>query len=251
MISLALALLAAEPSCDAPLTPPKIPQARDFKCPSGTELIDKEEGAIGCRRKDGVELGDLFFIDAEGGVSNHDDGPGLTWENGRVTSFGDRKAGKPVGVQAVFDALGKLKLVSIYDASSQLICARRFLDGRLIKRFDRGAWTWLDARGQPLGKKTPLGKDEIMVTIQEHNNEVKFCYEKRLQEVKGDLRGKVTASFLVTDGDVSNLKFSEDTLHDPGVTDCMLQRINKWKFRPASEPTEINFPWVFKPAEAP
>src|SRR5581483_10051441 len=103
---------------------------------------------------------------------------------------------------------------------------------------------WFDAQGRAIPSSAPLEADEIRATLAEHTNEVRFCYEKRLGEVKGALKGEVEMEFDVKDGEVSSVRIAKDGLHDSGVTDCLALKIAKWKFRPATEETTVAFPYV-------
>lgn len=96
-----------------------------------------------------------------------------------------------------------------------------------------------------------LAKNVIMVVIKEHQNEVKFCYEQRLQQIPR-LAGKVAVEFTIgASGDVVAAEAVEvgDTRLAP-VAECMTKRILGWKFpAPVGGGTvKVTFPWIFKPA---
>jgi hypothetical protein len=244
-----IATLAAEPSCDVPPKAPALPAPSQFACPQGATAKESGEGLITCLRKDGKETGDSLLVFDGGGILHHPDGLSISWVNDRVRFFVQNQRDEPAGPRVQLDASGALKLYELYGADGKLLCARYYDGARLKRRIDGAKETWFDAQGKPIDLKVPLSKEEISDTIREHSSEVKFCYEKRLQEVKGELQGTVSVEFDIQKGAVSGAKLAEDGLRDPGVTDCMLARIAKWRFRPANEATSVTFPWVFKKAE--
>ena len=96
-----------------------------------------------------------------------------------------------------------------------------------------------------------LAKDVIMKVIKKHQNEIKFCYEQRLQQIP-TLAGKVAVLFIIgASGEVLSAEAEEleDQRLAP-VAECMTRRIRGWKF---PEPINggkvtVTFPWIFKPA---
>jgi len=103
------------------------------------------------------------------------------------------------------------------------------------------------------GKTTVSGSCERAVigkTIGRHANEVRNCYEVELNRLPS-LAGKVSVSFTIDPaGAVSEASVFQSTLDSPGVEQCILSRVRRWKF---PEPKGggvcvINYPWVFKAA---
>jgi len=103
------------------------------------------------------------------------------------------------------------------------------------------------------GKTTAVGgldKDVIAAVIRRHANEIKFCYEKELQKDPA-LGGKVTVAWTIdASGGVSDAMVQESTLANAQVENCIVSRILRWRFPEEKNgaSTQVNFPWVFKPA---
>ena len=97
-----------------------------------------------------------------------------------------------------------------------------------------------------------LARDVIARVIQEHQSEIKYCYETQLNR-NTSLAGKVTVLFTIDEtGTVSDSQVSETTLNNTDTERCMLAKIRRWKFpEPAGNGVvKVNFPWIFKPAGA-
>jgi len=97
-----------------------------------------------------------------------------------------------------------------------------------------------------------LAREVIARVIQEHQSEIKYCYETQLNR-NPSLAGKVTVLFTIDgSGTVSDGQVSETTLQNQDTERCMLAKIRRWKFpEPAGGGVvKVNFPWIFKPAGA-
>jgi TonB family protein len=95
-----------------------------------------------------------------------------------------------------------------------------------------------------------LAREVIGRVIQEHQSEIKYCYEVQLNR-NPSLAGKVTVLFTIDgSGTVIDSQVSETTLHNAETEKCMLAKIRRWKFpEPAGNGiVKVNFPWIFKPA---
>jgi len=95
-----------------------------------------------------------------------------------------------------------------------------------------------------------LAREVIARVIQEHQSEIKYCYEVQLNR-NPSLAGKVTVLFTIDGtGSVTDSQVSETTLHNEEAERCMLAKIRRWKFpEPAGGGiVKVNFPWIFKPA---
>jgi len=105
------------------------------------------------------------------------------------------------------------------------------------------------------GKTTVVGglaREVIARVIQEHQSEIKYCYEVQLNR-NPSLAGKVTVLFTIDgSGTVTDSQVSETTLNNSEAEKCMLAKIHRWKFpEPAGNGiVKVNFPWIFKPAGA-
>jgi len=97
-----------------------------------------------------------------------------------------------------------------------------------------------------------LAREVIARVIQEHQSEIKYCYEVQLNR-NPSLAGKVTVLFTIDGtGTVVDGQVSETTLNSAETEKCMLAKIRRWKFpEPAGNGiVKVNFPWIFKPAGA-
>ena len=97
-----------------------------------------------------------------------------------------------------------------------------------------------------------LAREVIARVIQEHQSEIKYCYEVQLNR-NPSLAGKVTVLFTIDgSGTVVDGQVSETTLNSAETEKCMLAKIRRWKFpEPAGNGiVKVNFPWIFKPAGA-
>jgi TonB family protein len=95
-----------------------------------------------------------------------------------------------------------------------------------------------------------LAREVIGRVIQEHQSEIKYCYEVQLNR-NPSLAGKVTVLFTIDgSGAVIDSQVSETTLHNAEAEKCMLAKVRRWKFPdPAGNGiVKVNFPWIFKPA---
>jgi len=95
-----------------------------------------------------------------------------------------------------------------------------------------------------------LSKDVIARVIRSHQHEIKYCYEVELQK-NPSLSGKVAVMFTIdATGAVSENKISDTSLHNGTTEQCMLARIQRWRFPEPEGGGEVNvtFPWFFKPA---
>lgn len=95
-----------------------------------------------------------------------------------------------------------------------------------------------------------LDKDVVMSVIRRHQSEIKFCYEKELQQ-NAKLAGKIAITWTIdASGAISDAQVAESGVDNTNVEACMLERIRRWKF---PEPkgggvVVITFPWVFHAA---
>ncbi|MBL8933331.1 MAG: energy transducer TonB [Archangium sp.] len=95
-----------------------------------------------------------------------------------------------------------------------------------------------------------LDKDVVMSVIRRHQSEIKFCYEKELQQ-NAKLAGKIAITWTIdASGAISDAQVAESGVDNTNVEACMLERIRRWRF---PEPkgggvVVITFPWVFHAA---
>ncbi|MBK7863368.1 MAG: AgmX/PglI C-terminal domain-containing protein [Archangiaceae bacterium] len=240
MSLIALLLLAADPSpCELVPKAPPIPRASEFECPGGATASASGNG-VECIARDGKPTGDTFAIEGKTGLMVHPLGLSVSWSEGGVTWWHQR----PSGHRVVYEG-GKLARIE-HLTGGELNCARHYDGAKVFKRYDDGKWTWLDSKGKAIGLKAPLERGEMAQALKEHQAEVQLCYEARLREVKGDFRGKIGVSVSIENGEAKNVSVVEDTLRDPPVSECLVARLQAWRFRPSEEAVEVVFPFVFK-----
>ena len=116
--------------------------------------------------------------------------------------------------------------------------------GNLIKKIETGPCC------EATKVSDGLAKDVIARVIRLKFSEIKFCYEKSLQQ-SPDLAGKLVVLFVIdATGTVSEANVAEATIEDPALETCVLNRVRRWKF---PEPrgggvVSVTHPWFFKPA---
>lgn len=92
-----------------------------------------------------------------------------------------------------------------------------------------------------------LSKDEIQRVINSHVGEIQYCYEKQLRGNAG-LAGRVVLEWTVTaSGSVSVVKINTSSLSSSDATNCMMDKVKKWKFpKPrGSGSVTVVYPFVF------
>lgn len=93
-----------------------------------------------------------------------------------------------------------------------------------------------------------LAKEAIRRVIQQHLNEVRFCYTEGLRATP-DLSGRVQVLFVISgSGAVQNASVVESGLHQPNVERCISEAVRRWNF-PAPEGggyVSVRYPFVFE-----
>ncbi|HEY1100833.1 MAG TPA: AgmX/PglI C-terminal domain-containing protein [Myxococcota bacterium] len=92
-----------------------------------------------------------------------------------------------------------------------------------------------------------LSKDEIQRVITSHVGEIQYCYEKQLRQNTG-LAGRVVLEWVVTPtGSVSVVKVTTSSLSSTEATNCMMDKVKKWKFpKPRGNGgVTVVYPFVF------
>lgn len=93
-----------------------------------------------------------------------------------------------------------------------------------------------------------LTKDEVGEVIHRHLSEVRYCYESAMLRTP-DIEGKLIVNFTI--GGPGNVKTSEvknSTLPDPRLDDCIIRRLNTWKFPNTKGGIDVavSYPFIFK-----
>ncbi len=93
-----------------------------------------------------------------------------------------------------------------------------------------------------------LSKAEVAKVLQRAESQIRYCYEKELQN-KPNLYGKIVATFKIgPNGRVIQSSISQTTMNDSNVESCVLQVINRLVFpNPrGGGAVDVNYPWLFK-----
>lgn len=94
-----------------------------------------------------------------------------------------------------------------------------------------------------------LSREAIRRVVRQHVNEVRFCYEQGLQE-RPDLAGRVTLSFVVSEGRVSTASIASTSIASEHVESCLTSAVRRWTF-PAADgggTTLVTYPFVLDTA---
>ncbi|MFT3914839.1 MAG: adventurous gliding motility protein GltG [Anaeromyxobacteraceae bacterium] len=97
-----------------------------------------------------------------------------------------------------------------------------------------------------------IDKELIRKVIQEHADQIRYCYTQQLQ-VNPRLQGKVSVTWVINaDGSASGAKIdaSATSLEDPKVHECMMAKIQSWAFpKPKGGGFAIiTYPWILRSA---
>jgi outer membrane biosynthesis protein TonB len=93
-----------------------------------------------------------------------------------------------------------------------------------------------------------LTKDEVGAVIHKHLSEIRYCYETALMRTS-ELEGKMLAAFVIgAGGQVRTSSVKNTTLNDARLEDCILRRLNSWKFPKPKGGVDVpvTYPFVFK-----
>lgn len=92
-----------------------------------------------------------------------------------------------------------------------------------------------------------LSRETIRRVVQRHHNEVKFCYERALQN-RPDLEGRVTARFMISPaGAVVAANVQSSSLGDASAEQCVTDAVRRFVF-PTPENggmVSVSYPFVF------
>ncbi|MBX7100279.1 MAG: AgmX/PglI C-terminal domain-containing protein [Myxococcaceae bacterium] len=103
------------------------------------------------------------------------------------------------------------------------------------------------------GEAGGLPKAVIGAVIEQHREEVQYCYDRSLQ-VAPDKEGQLTVSFVIgPDGAVLRYEFEKNSLQVPDVQQCLREQIARWRFPcpVGGGEVAVTYPWVFKVSAGP
>ena len=97
-----------------------------------------------------------------------------------------------------------------------------------------------------------LDKRIIQKVVRQHSGELRACYEKELNKIKG-LNGRVVVVWLISpQGAVTKALVKESTIKNKNVENCVVNSIKFWRF-PAPKGggiVQIEYPFVFEAGSA-
>ncbi len=105
----------------------------------------------------------------------------------------------------------------------------------------------IDVKPGPVDTSGSLDKRIIQKTVRNHTNEVRSCYERELNKIKG-LNGRVVFVWIISpQGDVQRVIKKETTIRNANVENCVQNSIKYWRFPAAKNgnPTMVEYPFVF------
>lgn len=94
-----------------------------------------------------------------------------------------------------------------------------------------------------------LSASQIQTSIRTNQGSVRACYERELKSAPA-LRGKVVMAFTIgADGRVRSPRSVRNTTGSRELIPCMKKAIKGWRFAKAESPSDIEYPFVFKPKD--
>jgi TonB family protein len=104
-------------------------------------------------------------------------------------------------------------------------------------------------KGDEVGGTGILDSAEVNKVVKSRLTAIKMCYEKALKQ-NPTLEGKLSVQFTIgTSGRVTSASIKADTLGNPDVASCVLDKVKTFAFsKPEGGSVEYVFPFVFKPS---
>ena len=100
----------------------------------------------------------------------------------------------------------------------------------------------------PAGGRT-LSGSEVQAGIRPNLPQVRACYEKELKRVEG-FSGKVVVAWTIgADGVVRRPKVIQDSTRNRAMLPCITRVVSRWRFAKAESPTDVEYPFRFKPSD--
>jgi len=84
----------------------------------------------------------------------------------------------------------------------------------------------------------------VKKTVRRYSGQLKYCYEQRLK-ANPDLEGRVSLTWTVENGTVTDVYVAGNTTGDSALASCMEKKVKRWKF-PADVEGDITWPFVFR-----
>lgn len=79
-----------------------------------------------------------------------------------------------------------------------------------------------------------IDKDSVARVFSRRKSAIKYCYERALK-LNSNIKGKVVIRFTIgTAGRITSVQASQNTTGDPGIADCIIEKVQGWRFDPPS-----------------
>lgn len=93
-----------------------------------------------------------------------------------------------------------------------------------------------------------LSGDQVQAGIRPNLPQVRACYEKELKK-GGDFGGKVVVAWTIgADGKVRSPRVVGNSTGNRAMLPCITRVVSRWRFAKAESPTDIEYPFRFKPS---
>lgn len=105
----------------------------------------------------------------------------------------------------------------------------------------------INIQGQEAEFTGTVDKEAIRKVIQSHIREIRYCYERELQQ-QPDLNGKISVRWNIDSaGRALNPQIASDELGSLAVGNCIRGKIKEWNFpaTPLGVEAEVKYPFVF------
>lgn len=97
------------------------------------------------------------------------------------------------------------------------------------------------------GGRTLTG-EQVQEGIRPNLPQVRACYEKELKK-GGDFGGKVIVAWTIgADGKVRDARVIRNSTGNRAMLPCITRVVSRWGFAKAESPTDIEYPFRFKPS---
>ena len=174
-------------------------------------------------------------------------------------------AGAKVAVSNIFDAKSKLdrsQALSASDIKTQSVTVGAMgaegqgQGNQAGVGYGKGSAASVDGQGSSFvsldtresSVEEGLSRDEIGRVIHSHLAEIRYCYESAMIR-HATVEGKLMAAFTISgQGAVRSASVKDSTLNDPGLDQCVLSHLLKWRFpKPrGGGDVGVTYPFIFK-----
>lgn len=79
-----------------------------------------------------------------------------------------------------------------------------------------------------------IDKDSVARVFSRRKSAIKYCYERALK-LNSNIKGKVVIRFTIgTAGRITSVQATSNSTGDPGIADCIIEKVQGWRFDPPS-----------------